>query len=114
MHLLQALCIIQSYSFFRMRKIHFYKAKTRLGILYPPIHQRTLNIGVEDAPDAILTRDFLSRFNYVTTGFEFPKPENVSKDNYIRVLADKLKEFKNLINKTIKKQRNPSCYWRRQ
>lgn len=85
-----------------MRKVHFYKASTRLGILYPPIHQKTLNIGVEDAPDAILTDDFLSKFNNSITEFDFPKPEDISKDNYIKILADKLKEFKTLINTTIK------------
>ena len=103
LRLISAICIIYSYVKSGMRKIHFYKAKTRLGILYPPIHQKTLNIGVEDAPDVILTPDFLSQFSYVITEFEFPRPENISKPDYINVLADKLKEFKTLINKTIKK-----------
>lgn len=85
-----------------MKKIHFYKASTRLGILYPPIHQKHLNIGVEDAPDAILTPDFLSKLTYTVTEFDFPKPESVSENNYVSILADNLKKFKNLINKTVK------------
>jgi arginase family enzyme len=84
-----------------MRKIHFYKAKTRLGILYRAIHQKTLNVGVEKAPDAILTKDFLSKFKCTVSEFVFPKPEDISKESYLNILSNKLTEFKILINKTI-------------
>ena len=44
-----------------MKTIHFYKARTRLGITNHLINREDLNIGVEDAPDAILTKASLKK-----------------------------------------------------
>ena len=76
-----------------MRKIHFYKTKSRLGIVNPPIYQKDLNLGVEDAPDAILTKEFLSKFDSNTSEFIFSKPEKI-KDQYFDVLATSIPSTK--------------------
>lgn len=61
-----------------------------------------MNLGVEDAPDYILTPEFLSRFSEkVVSEFNFSKPETVEKENYYQVLSQELKLFKDLINKDI-------------
>jgi len=85
-----------------VRKVHFYKARTRLGIINPLIHQKDLNVGVEDAPDAILTKEFLLNFdNPQVSEFTFSKPEDIDKTKYFGVLSSELSEFKDLINKTL-------------
>jgi len=85
-----------------MRKLHFYKAKTRLGIINPSIHEKDLNFGVEDAPDAILTKEFLSHFNYAVSEYSFSKPENIDKNKYFDFIYKEYSLFKNFINKTLK------------
>ncbi|MBI4089189.1 MAG: arginase family protein [Candidatus Levybacteria bacterium] len=86
-----------------MLKVHFYKAQCRLGIIYHPIHQKDFNIGVEDGPDAILTNSFLKKFKENRTSeFNFLKPEEIDRNNYLNIIAENLESFKNLINKTLK------------
>ncbi len=41
---------------------HFFKAYCRLGLTNAPHRMSEKNIGVEDAPDAILSEEFLSQF----------------------------------------------------
>lgn len=88
-----------------MRKIHFFRAFSRLGLPNFPVNQRQLNIGVEDAPKFIVTKDFLTKFkNGVVTDFIFPKPEEIvpTDSSFYKVLANSLKRLKQLINQTLK------------
>lgn len=86
-----------------VRKVHYYKTRSRLGIVNPLSGKKDLNIGVEDAPDAILTQDFLSKFeNAQLYEFTFSKPEDIDKSKYFDILASELSKFKELINATLK------------
>lgn len=81
---------------------YFFKAKSRLGLVNPPYGSKNLNIGVEEAPDIILDKTFLSQFkNYSTGEFTFSKPESVPRRNFFKILAKELKDFSKLINKKI-------------
>lgn len=62
-----------------MKKIHFFKIHTRLGITVKPIHQKEFNYGVEDGSDAILTKAFLQKLNATVDAYTFPTPEEIEK-----------------------------------
>lgn len=86
-----------------MRNIHFYKAKSRIGITSNSLNQKEANIGVEEAPDAILNKEFLSIFNSrQVSEFIFPNPEDIDIKSYIGVLIAELVNFKNFINVSLK------------
>lgn len=86
-----------------MKIPHFFKAKSRLGLINPPIRHAEINRGVEDAPDSILSPRFLKEFDQKSvTEFTFSNPEDVEKENYYSVLATQLKEFTDIINSSIK------------
>lgn len=85
-------------------RVHFYKAKSRLGIINPPFGQKDLNFGVEDAPDAILTKEFLKQFDSVVSEFTFSLPEHINKSKYLDLFAHEASSFKDLINRTLKPQ----------
>jgi arginase family enzyme len=86
-----------------MKTPHFFKAKSRLGLINPPMRHTEINRGVEDAPDYIITAEFLSGFqNYEVSNYEFTKPEKADQENYYKILAQELKEFKDLINTNLK------------
>lgn len=86
-----------------MKTPHFFKAKSRLGLINPPIRHEEINKGVEDAPDSILSEIFLKNFpDNEITDFTFPKPEEVEKKNYYSTLAKKLKEFTEIIYSNLK------------
>ncbi|MEK7534657.1 MAG: hypothetical protein AAB600_04960 [Patescibacteria group bacterium] len=85
-----------------MHKVHFYKAKSRLGIINSPIHQKDLNLGIEDAPDAILTPSFLAKSRCLVNEFIFTKPEDIDKKDYFSTLAFNFISFKDLISRTLK------------
>lgn len=92
-----------------MRKIHFFKAKSRLGLLNIPHRQKELNIGVEDGPDSILTKNFLASLrakrsnlsnsfeNFKISEFIFTKPEDIEPNNFNNILAQNYQSFKNFI-----------------
>ena len=86
-----------------MRKIHFFKASSRLGIMNPPWGSKELNIGVEDAPEAILSADFLSSFFHgiKMSGYKFPKPEEINRADYRKILHQSIEEFSSLINDNL-------------
>lgn len=87
-----------------MRKPHFFKARSRIGLANPPYRQKTLNIGVEEGPDAVLTTEFLSTFPQCKVSeFTFPNPEYVDKAQFIAVLAKHLEDFKKLILHNVEK-----------
>lgn len=83
-----------------MKKTHFYKAYSRLGTKNMPWRAKELNIGVENGPDGILSSDFLSNFSpapQITT-YKFPSPEEISEQDYFKVIAKKTREFIKVIS----------------
>lgn len=85
-----------------MKKVHFFKAKSRIGLITIPNGQKQLNLGVENAPDTILTAEFLKKFKgskYLD--FVFPNPEYIDSSKFNEILALNLKDFKDLINEKI-------------
>lgn len=81
-----------------MRNIHFFKARSRLGLINPPYRQTDMNVGVEDGPDAILSPDFLAQFNNPSLHhYTFPKPEDINRNEYQNVIAKSSLECANLI-----------------
>lgn len=83
---------------------HFFKAYSRIGLTYKPVRQSGLNLGVESGPDAILDQNFISGFpDTQVDQFIFPNPEDIRKKDYWQVLASNLNQFKNQINKKLKK-----------
>lgn len=81
-----------------MRIPHFFKAHSRLGLMHPPINSTILNVGVEDGPDAVLTKKFLSTFSQSSVdSYTFPPPEIVNKNTYQEILAFHHKSFANFI-----------------
>lgn len=87
-----------------MKKIHFFKAKSRIGITNNPYNQKESNVGVEKGPDFILDTPFLSKFeNYYLSVFNFPSPESISKEKYFEVIAKSLIYFKDFINSELKR-----------
>ncbi len=86
-----------------MKKIHFFKAYSRIGIKNIPIHQAKLNLGVELGPDAILTDNFLQEFkNFKISKFNFSKPETLNKEKFYKILAEEIKKFSHQIANSIK------------
>ena len=86
-----------------MRQPHFFKSYSRLGVPFFPIRQNKLNLGVEDSPDFVITKEFLGEFeNPGINEYRFPKPEDVLKEDYYQVLADHLEKFKDLIQTSLK------------
>ena len=85
-----------------MKKMHFFKAKCRLGLQNKPIGQKDFNYGVEDAPDFILAEDFLWQLaSYRISTFVFPKPEDVSQDRFIPELVRQYGDFRRLIERNL-------------
>lgn len=86
-----------------MKTPHFFKASSRIGLTNKPVRQEEWNIGVEEAPDAILTDNFLGTFrDYEVDKYVFPKPENIKNKEYIIILKNNLESFKGLINSKLK------------
>lgn len=87
-----------------MKIPHFFKASSRLGLINPPMRHTEINKGVEDAPEYILSTDFLKTFkDYEVSEFKFTQPEDITNEAYYPQLAKELKEFKDLINMNLKK-----------
>lgn len=83
-----------------MKKAHFYKACSRLGTKNIPWRAKQLNIGVENGPDVILSPDFLSNFcpaPQITT-YKFPSPDEISEQDYFKIIAEKTQEFIKVIS----------------
>lgn len=89
------------------KRVHFFKARSRAGLANPPFGSTDVNKGVEDAPDFILTGEFLKNFPKVRVSeFNFPSPEKIA-DSYYPKLAKSLKQFSQLINKTLRSDEIP-------
>lgn len=85
-----------------MKPPYFFKVYCRLGLPNFPIHSKEFNVGVENAPDEILTQDFLFKFpGSEVSEFIFPKPEDIDPKNYWEVLVKNLVDFKNVINRSL-------------
>lgn len=83
---------------------HFFKGYSRIGLTSKPIRQVEWNYGVEDAPDAVLSPDFLARYpKSQVEEYHFTAPENILESDYYSVLKKELTEFKNLINNQLQK-----------
>lgn len=81
-----------------MIRAHFFQARSRAGLRNPPLGSTVPNVGVEDAPQAILTSDFLATFpQTATTVFSFPDPQSIPQDIFLPQLAEHIREFKNTI-----------------
>ncbi len=84
-----------------MRKVHFFKAKSRIGLANKPIHQEEFNFGVEDGPEGILSPDFLSSLagSHLANvdSFSFTNPEDIKPGQFSEVLAGEIIQFRNLI-----------------
>jgi len=85
-----------------MKKPHFFKAKSRIGLLNAPIYTDELNIGVENGPDAILTKAFLKKFpNSMVDEFDFPTPESINKQTYIQDITKPIIQLRDLITQKL-------------
>jgi len=88
-----------------MKKVNFYKVYSRLGMQNLPWQGSEMNYGVEDAPDYILTPEFLAKFDdYLIKEFKFSLPENIKKEDYFKTMARESLELASLIEKTQKKR----------
>lgn len=85
-----------------MRIVHFFKAKSRIGIVNSGNVQQEDNIGVESASDVILTGDFLVKFplHYISE-YAFSKPEEISPKQFNKILRNQIDDFKEFINKHL-------------
>lgn len=88
-----------------MKIPHFYKAQSRLGMIYLPYHGTKLNIGVENGPDAVLSESVLNDFDskLCVNSYSFPNLDmTASEIRYQEVIASSTVELRNLITKTLK------------
>jgi arginase len=83
-----------------MKKIHIYKAYSRLGLINVPHKQKSPNLGVEEGPNGVL-----ANFNFDSSSqvdaFEFSTPEKIDKNKYLEIIAEESKKFVQLITQTI-------------
>lgn len=88
------------------KHVHFFKAASRLGLIHPPIHSETPNIGVEQGPDAVLTHEFLRQIdsNYSLSHFVYPTPEEATEETYLDIVARSSGEFARQIVDHLKPQ----------
>jgi arginase family enzyme len=85
-----------------MKKPHFFKARSRIGLTNKPIRQEEWNFGVEDGPDVILSEEFLSKIpEKEVSEITFTNPEDIDPKDYVKVLSEELSVFKNRINKSF-------------
>ncbi len=87
-----------------MKKVHFFKAKCRIGLTHPPARQKEFNYGVEDGADSILTASFLQQFPTAKVDtFFFSDPEKISSGEYVTELVKEMKWFKEHVNDRLQK-----------
>ncbi len=85
-----------------MVKAHFFKVKSRIGIINNPNKQKEKNIGVENGADYILEGNFLKNLNdYLVSDFSCPDPEDLSKENFFKEIEKYILKLQNLINREI-------------
>ena len=89
-----------------IRKPHFYRLSSRLGMINPPWKQTSgLNIGVEDGANAVLSDSFVKEFpGSGLESYTFPLPESFPKTQTNQVIAEHSQQAITLINSTIRKE----------
>ncbi|MBI5614113.1 arginase family protein [Candidatus Gottesmanbacteria bacterium] len=87
-----------------MKIPHFYKAQSRLGMIYLPYKGTTFNIGVENGPDAVLSESVLKKIDSAAhvDAYTFPVLDEKDSAQYQDVLSDSTKIFRDLIESTLK------------
>lgn len=71
-------------------------------MLNPPINKTELNIGPEDAPDEIITPEFLFSFpDSDVDEFVFPNPQSIAFDSFNQVLVNEFGKAAGLIKQTL-------------
>ncbi len=87
-----------------MKTVHFFKAKSRIGIVNPYNHQKEYdNFGVENGSDAVLTDDFLGKFPLChVSEYVFSKPEEIKREQFNETLAKQVNGFREFINNHLK------------
>ncbi len=84
------------------KKVHFFKAKTNLGIINLPNKSTESNLGVKFGPDAVLSEEFLKSFPTSTLDtYNFPDPETIDKTKYLEELSGYLKACQDFITERI-------------
>ena len=92
-----------------MIKPHFFKVKSRIGIINNPNKQKEENIGVEDGADYILEASFLKNIkSHLVSDFSFPDPKDLSKENFFKTINKYIVDLQNKINREIKDDEAPS------
>jgi arginase len=85
-----------------MRAIHFFKAYSRIGMAHIPIHGTSLNIGVEEGPNAIFSPSFCSENGLHTfDDFIFSRPEEFDKNQIFSEFRKESENFALLINEKL-------------
>ncbi|MCX6757270.1 MAG: arginase family protein [Candidatus Nomurabacteria bacterium] len=85
------------------KKVLIIKSRSRLGMKYIPIGGTKLNLGVENAPDEVLTEDFLKKINsFSNIDFDFSLPEKVPDEEYYSFMANEIDDLSKKIEKEIK------------
>ncbi|MBI1862968.1 arginase family protein [Candidatus Microgenomates bacterium] len=81
---------------------HFFKFYSRMGLKNPPIYTKALNIGVEEAPDAILDDMFLASFPTATVdAFAFADPQTIPDKDFMGEVAVESFEAISIIKNTL-------------
>lgn len=84
----------------KMRKVHFYKAPTTLGINN---FSKKTSYGVKNAPDKILSKEFLSNFkDSVISSFEFKYTEEINSQTYYQEILNEYLKFEEFLNTEMK------------
>ena len=85
-----------------MVKAHFFKVKSRIGIINNPNKQKEKNIGVENGAAHILEENFLKKLkSYSVSDFNFPDPKDLSKENFFKTVNKYIVDLQNKINREI-------------
>ncbi|MBI3984668.1 MAG: arginase family protein [Candidatus Levybacteria bacterium] len=85
-----------------MKNPHFFKVRSRIGLINNPSKQKRANIGVEEGSDYILEESFLKTLkSHSVSSFSFPNPEDLSRENFYKTLEKNILLFQNLINREI-------------
>lgn len=81
--------------------INVFCMSSRLGLLHTPQRQTTLNTGVEDGPQAILSEEFTAELGLVLKEFQYSSPDEVAAEEYYDIFAREANEAKQLFHNTL-------------
>lgn len=87
-----------------MHNPHFFKAYCRIGIQNLPYGQNTSANGVEEAPNFVLTSEFLTSFpKSKISSFDFLKPEKINASKYFETISKQNAKFRDKLIKNVSK-----------